>query len=237
MPSNSGMRRLPRPMRPAARLRRAARDALHAMMFGCAYRNFGTHESLVTNHTVDAGGQEQAAIRWYEIRNPAARPAGAALVDLPAEHVRARRRQPPLDGLDRPGPQRQHGPRLQHLLQTMFPSIAHNGPAGRRPARTRWAPRTSGSPAPAARRTPSAGGATTARCRRPRRRLHVLVHAAVLPGDGQLRLEHPHGVLQVPGLQHRPARHDRRDRDRRHQPDRGSDRHRGSVEHLDQRGG
>jgi Carboxypeptidase regulatory-like domain/S-layer homology domain len=40
-----------------------------ATMFRLAYRNFGDHESLVTNQTVDAGGQI-AGIRWYEIRNP-----------------------------------------------------------------------------------------------------------------------------------------------------------------------
>ncbi len=40
-----------------------------ATMFRLAYRNFGDHEALVTNHTVDAGG-DQAAVRWYEIRNP-----------------------------------------------------------------------------------------------------------------------------------------------------------------------
>ncbi len=31
------------------------------------YRNFGTHQSMVVNHTVDAGGR--AGIRWYELRN------------------------------------------------------------------------------------------------------------------------------------------------------------------------
>ena len=39
-------------------------------MFRLAYRNFGTHEALVANHTVDAG-TNKAGIRWYEIRNPA----------------------------------------------------------------------------------------------------------------------------------------------------------------------
>ena len=38
-------------------------------MFRAGYRNFGDHESLVVNQTVDAGGQI-AGIRWYEIRNP-----------------------------------------------------------------------------------------------------------------------------------------------------------------------
>jgi hypothetical protein len=38
------------------------------IMYRLAYRNFGTHESLVTNHTVSTSGL--ASIRWYEIRNP-----------------------------------------------------------------------------------------------------------------------------------------------------------------------
>ncbi len=41
------------------------------LMYRLAYRNFGDHESLVVNHTVDAGGG-RAGVRWYEIRNPAA---------------------------------------------------------------------------------------------------------------------------------------------------------------------
>jgi hypothetical protein len=37
------------------------------MMWRLQYRNFGTHETLVTNHTVN-DGQNHAAIRWYELR-------------------------------------------------------------------------------------------------------------------------------------------------------------------------
>jgi len=37
--------------------------------FRLAYRNFGTHESLVTNQSVDAG-TGMSGIRWYEIRSP-----------------------------------------------------------------------------------------------------------------------------------------------------------------------
>jgi hypothetical protein len=33
-----------------------------------AYRNFGSHESLVVNHTVAVGGR--TGVRWYEIRHP-----------------------------------------------------------------------------------------------------------------------------------------------------------------------
>jgi len=40
------------------------------MMWRLQYRNFETHETLVTNHTVNAG-ENQAAIRWYELRKQA----------------------------------------------------------------------------------------------------------------------------------------------------------------------
>jgi hypothetical protein len=42
-------------------------------LFRLAYRNFGTHESLVTNQSVSAGtgpNGEVAGIRWYELRDP-----------------------------------------------------------------------------------------------------------------------------------------------------------------------
>jgi hypothetical protein len=42
-------------------------DALNMMlMYRLQYRNFGSHEAMVTNHTVNAGGR--AGIRWYELR-------------------------------------------------------------------------------------------------------------------------------------------------------------------------
>jgi subtilisin-like proprotein convertase family protein len=42
------------------------------LMYRMAYRNFGTHESIVVNHSVDAGGK--AGVRWYELRNPSGVP-------------------------------------------------------------------------------------------------------------------------------------------------------------------
>jgi hypothetical protein len=42
-------------------------------MWRLQYRNFGSHETLMTNHTVNAGGV-QAGVRWYELRRP---PAGS----------------------------------------------------------------------------------------------------------------------------------------------------------------
>jgi hypothetical protein len=39
------------------------------LMYRLAYRNFGDHESLVVNHSVNTG-TGNTGIRWYEIRNP-----------------------------------------------------------------------------------------------------------------------------------------------------------------------
>ncbi len=48
-------------------------DALgDRLMYRLAYRNFGDHESLVVNHSVDLGTTPatlHAGVRWYEIRN------------------------------------------------------------------------------------------------------------------------------------------------------------------------
>ena len=39
------------------------------LMYRLQYRNFGTHQTLVVNHTVDADATDHAGIRWYELRN------------------------------------------------------------------------------------------------------------------------------------------------------------------------
>ena len=44
------------------------------LMWRLQFRSFGTHETLVTNHTVDVGGVDHAGIRWYELRRT---PGGA----------------------------------------------------------------------------------------------------------------------------------------------------------------
>jgi hypothetical protein len=38
------------------------------LMYRLQYRNFGTHQTLVTNHTVDVNGSDRAGVRWYELR-------------------------------------------------------------------------------------------------------------------------------------------------------------------------
>jgi hypothetical protein len=42
------------------------------LMYRLAYRNFGDHEALVVNHSIDNGGP--SAIRWYEVRSPGSSP-------------------------------------------------------------------------------------------------------------------------------------------------------------------
>jgi hypothetical protein len=39
------------------------------LMYRMQYRNFGTHQTIMMNHTVDADGSDRAGIRWYELRN------------------------------------------------------------------------------------------------------------------------------------------------------------------------
>jgi hypothetical protein len=55
------------------------------LMFRLAYRNFGTHESLVVNHTVNVSGltpstpaNHRAGVRYYELRRPAGGAFGVA---------------------------------------------------------------------------------------------------------------------------------------------------------------
>lgn len=39
------------------------------LMHQVNYRNFGSYQSIVTTHTVDVDGSDQAGIRWYELQN------------------------------------------------------------------------------------------------------------------------------------------------------------------------
>jgi hypothetical protein len=43
------------------------------LMFRLAYRNFGSHEALVVNHSV-AAGSAASGVRWYELRDPGGTP-------------------------------------------------------------------------------------------------------------------------------------------------------------------
>lgn len=60
------------------------------LMYRLQYRNFGTYESMVTNHTVNVGNG-QAGIRWYELRK-----SGSSNWSIYQQGTFA-----PADGLDR----------------------------------------------------------------------------------------------------------------------------------------
>jgi hypothetical protein len=50
----------------------SALDAISdRLMYRLQYRNFGDHQAMVVNHTVDAGANH-AGVRWYELRNTGA---------------------------------------------------------------------------------------------------------------------------------------------------------------------
>lgn len=40
------------------------------LMYRLQYRSFGSHQTLVLNHTVDVNNSDRAGIRWYELRSP-----------------------------------------------------------------------------------------------------------------------------------------------------------------------
>jgi hypothetical protein len=44
------------------------------LMYRLQYRNFGSYDTLVTNHTVDTGA-DRGGVRWYELRNPHTAPS------------------------------------------------------------------------------------------------------------------------------------------------------------------
>ena len=39
------------------------------LMYRLQYRNFGSYQTIVANHTVDVNSTDRAGIRWYELRN------------------------------------------------------------------------------------------------------------------------------------------------------------------------
>ena len=83
------------------------------LMFRLAYRNFGDHEALVVNHSVNSGSVVGA--RWYEIRSPNSTPTL-----FQQEHLRTRL-DLPLDGIDCHGFVGRHGDGVQRFEQQRVP--------------------------------------------------------------------------------------------------------------------
>ena len=105
--------------------RRARLDALpDRLMYRLQYRNFGTHDSLVVNHTVDVDGTDHAGVRWYEIRNPATAPVVHQQGTFAPDALHRWMASAAMDSA------RQHGDRLQHRRRgTLSPSIRYTGAA------------------------------------------------------------------------------------------------------------
>ena len=167
-----------------------------------AYRNFGSEQRMVVNHTVDVGA-DRAGIRWYDLAEDE-----RELGHQSAEHVRACRRSPPLDGKHRHGQGREHGDRLHDLERdrAQLPDRQVRGPA-----RDRSAERAPAGRGDASRRhglaDPQRGplGRLLDDRDRPGRRLHLLVHERVHPDDWERGVEDQDRLLQVPELYRRSA--------------------------------
>ena len=175
------------------------------LMFRLAYRNFGSYESLVVNHSVTVG-TTASGVRWYEVRSPGGTPtlfqSGTFSPDATSRwmgSIAQDQQGNMLLGYSASSGTRQAG----HLL--------HRPPGERRPGHDAGREHpddghrvADGQPQPLGRLQRDDD--------RPGRRLHVLVHEPVPEDDGQLQLEHPHRLVQVPGLRRhaRPRLHDRR---------------------------
>jgi len=59
---------------PEARTSQTLDTVSDRLMHRLAYRNFGTYETLVINHTVSVSNPSRTGVRWYEIRNPGGTP-------------------------------------------------------------------------------------------------------------------------------------------------------------------
>ena len=225
-----GLRRPARPVRSPARLPGEAGDPRRARDVSPGVPQF--RRPRVARRQPDGrdGGRR---IGRALVRGPQ---PGRRSGDLPAGDLRARR-ELPLDGLDRHGRQRQHGPRLLEVERDDAPRHRRDGTPGRRPARHDGR----GGHLVRRRRKPGVELEPLGRLQhdvhRPDRRLHVLVHAAVLRHDRQLQFQDAHRLLPLSELHERPLGDARGHGDGRVEPPRGSDRLGDALGHPPDRGG
>ncbi len=175
------------------------------LMFRLAYRNFGSYESLVVNHSVTVGSTA-SGVRWYEVRSPGGTPtlfqSGTFSPDATARWMGSIA-------------QDQQGNMLlgySASSSSVRPGIRYTGRLVSDAPGTMQAENTLTTGVGSQTGSLSRWGDYSAMTDRPGRRLHVLVHEPVPEDDGQLQLEHPHRLVQVPGLRRRahPRLHRRR---------------------------
>ena len=111
--------------------RRRAGPALESLtdrlMYRLAYRNFGDHEAMVVNHTVDSNGANLAGFRWYELRRTGGN------WGIFQQSTYAPDSPEPLDGQRRDGQEGRHRGRLlvRELVELRVDRV--RGPARDRP--------------------------------------------------------------------------------------------------------
>ena len=171
------------------------------LMYRLAYRNFGDHESLVVNHSVDAQAA-RSACAGTRLRDP-----NGDADRLPAGHLRARRDATAGWAASRWTSAGNIGARLQRRRAAAC-TPASATPAASPATRSDTMPQGEGTHhrrAPA--RRPAAlsrWGDYSAMTVDPSRRLHLLVHQRVHPGERRLQLADAHRLVQVRRLR-RPA--------------------------------
>ena len=165
------------------------------VMYRPQYRNFGTHESIVFNHTVDAGAT-RAGVRWYEIRDPNGTPV------LHQQGTYA-----PADGVNRwmgsAAMDKFGNLAIGYSVSstTVFPGIRYAGRLASDPLGELTqgeAELIAGAGVQTEHRQPLGrlqhdGGGSD-------RRLHVLVHDRVLRHDVEHGVADPRGPIPLPGL-------------------------------------
>ena len=148
------------------------------LMFRNAYRNFGTYEAEVVDHTVNVGSN-RGAIRWYEVRNASTSPRCSSR----GPTRRYRQYGKPLDGVGARSTRTATSPWGTPTPRPACTRRSATSATRRRPARNAAAGRgdadhrrrrADGDRQPLGRLQHARG--------RPDRRLHVLVHAGVLRG-------------------------------------------------------
>ncbi len=100
-------------------------------MYRLSYRNFGTHEAMVINHSVTSG--TGVGIRWYELRNAAGQTMPTANPVFIQQGTFAPTQRFSLDGKRRDRQDRRHRRSVttSRTPSTIVPSIryAYRGPA------------------------------------------------------------------------------------------------------------
>jgi hypothetical protein len=165
------------------------------LMYRLAYRNFGTHESLVVNHSVAVNGG--GGVRWYEIQSPGNNPVVAQQGTYAPD---ASYRWMGSIAMDKVG---DIAVGYSVASSSVYPSIAFAGRVPSDPAGELESENLGHGGQRLANSQRHPLGRLQFHVHRSHRRLHVLVHPGVHSDQRRLQLEHAHRELPVLRLQQR----------------------------------